>query len=82
MCKEYNVGKEEIFSSKNKHNKAKKNCIYLLKRLTGKNNKEIGKLFDIGRTAVSKCYSSFEQEMLENRSIRRSVNLQISRFKG
>ncbi|MFH1665392.1 MAG: transposase [Candidatus Omnitrophota bacterium] len=81
IIREHRIGREELLKSKNKQNQAKKNSIYLLKRLTGKTNKEIGEMFDISHTAVSKAYSSMEQEMKESRKVKRKIEGQISHFK-
>ena len=82
ICKEYEIDKENLLKSKNKQNLAKKNCIYLLKRLTSKSNKEIGAVFCLSYSSISKAYSSFESEMMKNRKTQKILNFQISHFKG
>jgi hypothetical protein len=82
ICEEYGVDKEELLKSRNKQSLAKKNCIYLLKRLTSKSNKEIGDIFGLSYTAISKAYSSFETEMLKNKKTQKVSKTQISHFKG
>lgn len=82
VSQEYKMGREEILGSKNKQNQAKKNCIYLLRRITDKTNKEIGEMFGMGHTAVSKVCSKMEQEMGCNKWIREVVENQVSHFKG
>lgn len=82
ISSEYKIKKEDLLKSKNKQNQAKKNCIYLLKRLTGSSNKEIGKTFNISYSAVSKAGSSFEEEMLKNKKTKKLIESQVSHFKG
>ena len=60
----------------------KKIIIYLLKKLTGLTNKEIGDEFGISYSAVSKTYIDVERLMLENKSLKREVTKLISHFKG
>ncbi len=79
---EYKMGREEILGSKNKQNQVKKNCIYLLRRITDKTNKEIGEMFGMGHTAVSKVCSKMEQEMESNNMVKEMVESQVSHFKG
>lgn len=82
ICKEFKIVREDLLGSKNKKNQAKKNCIYLLKRFTGKNNKEIGKIFDISHTAISKACSSLEEEISKNKTAKKRIEIQISHFRG
>ena len=82
ICRKYKIKREVLLNSKNKKNQAKKNSIYLLKRLTSKTNREIGKIFDIGSAAVSKACSSLEEEILGNKEMRKAIKTQISHFKA
>lgn len=82
VSREYKMGRKEILGSKNKQNQAKKSCIYLLRRITDKTNKEIGEMFGMGHTAVSKVCGKMEQEIESDKRIRKVMESQVSRFKG
>jgi len=82
ICKEFKIEREDLLRSKNKKDQAKKNCMYLLRRLTGKSNKEIGKVFDVSHTAISKACSSFEEGISKSKKAKKLLELQISHFKG
>ncbi|MFH1665382.1 MAG: hypothetical protein ABIA77_04465 [Candidatus Omnitrophota bacterium] len=81
MSKLHKVKKEDILSSRNKRSEAKKESIYLMKRLTGMTNKEIGDLFGIGYTSVSKVCSRMEEEMSRNKSLKKKLEQQMSHVK-
>jgi putative transposase len=77
----YGIEKEDIRNSKDKQSEAKKDSIYMMKRMTGMTNKEIGELFGIGYTSVSKVCSRMEEEMARDEEVRGRVENQMSHVK-
>jgi len=72
--------KSQLLNAKNHRLKEKKIAIYLLKRFSNITNIEIGKMFDIGSTAISKAAKSVEVLMEEDSSFRKEMDKVISRF--
>lgn len=71
---------EDIYKAKKKPLLSKKIAIYLSRRFTELNNREIGKYFDIGHSAVSKAAMDIEKIIKENKKIRKEVEEIISHF--
>ncbi len=82
ICETYMINDETLRESKNKQSLAKKNYIYLLKRLTGKTNGEIGEILGMGYSAVSKAYLWVEREMKGDKHLLKEIQTQISNFKA
>ena len=55
---------------------------YLIKKLTPLTCNEIGKIFGIGFSAVSKAALSVEKEILLNKLLDQGINSIISNFEG
>lgn len=75
-------GNQEFKRLKNRPSEEKKIAIYLVRRYTGLTNKEIGKLFDIGSTAVIKAANSIEKALAEDHVLQRDIQEMISAFSG
>jgi predicted transcriptional regulator len=56
--------------------------LYLLKRLTALTNREIGELFGISYSAVSKAFADMEELSKENQKVKKEIDVFISRFKA
>jgi REP element-mobilizing transposase RayT len=61
---------------------AKKIAVYLLKQLTALSNKEIGQMFGISYSAVSKIVKNIESLKLQDRRVNKDAEALISHFKG
>ena len=81
ISKRYKVKKEDIYHSYKKPIREKKMALYLLKRMTGMTNVEIGEAFNISYSAVSKAYSSMSKEVEYNKKIEKEIKSFISHFK-
>ena len=65
-----------------RNNTAKKTAIYLMKRYSGLNNSEIGKIFSgIHYSAVSKAASRLEAELSEDNHLSEQINKIVSNVK-
>ncbi|MBI5206336.1 MAG: transposase [Candidatus Firestonebacteria bacterium] len=82
VAKKYKKIPEEIYNRKRRPCLEKKIAIYLMKRLTNLPNKDIGKLFIISYSAVSKASSWVEKEMNENKRFNKEIGELLSHFKG
>ncbi|MCL5023460.1 MAG: hypothetical protein M1497_08875 [Nitrospirae bacterium] len=69
----FGVSEEEVRKRGRRGNEARKVCLYLLRRLTERNNEEIAKSFGIGYTAVSQAAARVKREMEKNRAFKRKV---------
>ncbi|MCK5306453.1 MAG: transposase [Candidatus Omnitrophica bacterium] len=78
----YGKNKEQLINMRSKPMKGKKISIYLIKRLTGLTNREIGRLFNMQFSAVSKAASSIEGLLREDRLLRREIEEITSNFEG
>jgi len=67
---------------KNKKSKGKKIAVYLLQRYSGLSNVEIGQIFGISFSAVSKATASIESLMAEDKGIEKEIEDLVSSFKG
>ncbi|MFC1668247.1 transposase [Chlamydiota bacterium] len=74
--------KKSLYNKCNCQREERKIAIYIAKRLTEKSNREIGAAFGISYTAVSKIAKSIEQNLVENKKLKKIINKLISRFKG
>ncbi|MEE8423883.1 MAG: transposase [Thermodesulfobacteriota bacterium] len=81
IARKYKIEKEDIYNSFKKPSKEKKIVLYLLKRITGMTNADIGKAFGISYSAVSKAYSGIARESKENKRMHREIMGLISHFK-
>ena len=78
----YKTEKNAIYFSKKKPILARKLSIYLVKRLSGLSNREVGDKFNISYSAVSKAFGNIEKLIKEDKHLRKSVEEFISHFKG
>ena len=82
MKKERGRGIAEICASRLRPMTDKRIAIYLMKELTGLNNKQIGKEFKMNSSAVSKAAVSIEKEIEENSQMRKEMHRLFSIFEG
>jgi len=82
MKNEYGKSFEELAQKRTRGVKDKKIAIYLLRRLAGLSNTEIGGLLGMNFSAVSKAALDIEHTMAKNRALQKEVNSLISKFEG
>ena len=73
IAKHFKIKKMEIFSNK-RDNIPKKVAIYTLRMRTDMKIGEIGKIFSLSYSAVSKSYGRFKKELERNKKLRRIVD--------
>ncbi|MBU4479208.1 MAG: hypothetical protein KKH34_09035 [Candidatus Omnitrophica bacterium] len=78
--KKYNRKIEQIKGLKKENRLAKKMGIYLLRRYSGLNNREIGERLGMNYSAVSKAGMSIEKEMETDKRVNREVKELLSQF--
>ncbi|MCG2711593.1 MAG: hypothetical protein L6416_04635, partial [Candidatus Omnitrophica bacterium] len=78
--KKYKTEIDEIKQRKKESGRIKKISIYVLRRLTGLTNKDIGQIFGMRYSAVSKAGMSMEKTIEEDRKLKDEVNEIISIF--
>lgn len=76
----YNNSMEDIYGAKKKPLFSKKIALYLSKRLTALTDREIGKWFGIGHSAVSKAAMDVIRLIEKNKKIKKNVEAMISHF--
>jgi putative transposase len=79
--KRYGLTAEDLKIRK-RRNKGRDEGIYLMRRLTGLTNREIGEVFGMKFSAVSKAAIGFEKEMEGKRSVRKEIEGLISIFEA
>ncbi|MEA3305532.1 MAG: transposase [Candidatus Omnitrophota bacterium] len=79
--KEYGKNVEELKVRARRSN-IRKIAIYLMKELTALTNNEIGNIFDMKYSAVSKAALGVENEMRENKELKKEVEKLISNFEA
>jgi len=72
---------EELYKARKKQLEAKKVAIYILKRNTAMTNEEIGKMFGISYSAVSKADKDVERLKEKNQKMGKEIEGIISHFK-
>ena len=83
VASHYQIDKQEIFEGF--WNPFKKITIYLLKRHTSASNPEIGALFKISYSGVTKVYNRLSSQLEDNRNLRREIaeiEVKLSAVKG
>lgn len=78
----YGKSLEEIKESKRRPMREKQVLVYLLRRMTGLTNAEIGEMLGLKFSAVSKAGIKLEDEMGSDKGLRREVEELASRFEG
>lgn len=78
----YGMTIEEIVRSNNRPMHAKHVLVYLMRRLTGLSNREIGRYVKMRPSAVSRAGISIEQQLMTNKHVRRAVNKIVSKVEG
>ena len=68
ICSHLKVSRADLLQ---KSGENKKIAIYLMKKLTGMSNKQIGHLFGLSYSAVSKVYQRFSAEAKTNKPVRK-----------
>lgn len=82
MKKEYGKSFEDLSKKRTRGVKDKKVAIYLLRRLAGLSNTEIGGLLGMNFSAVSKAALDVERTMTKDRALQKEVGSLISNFEG
>jgi len=82
MKREYGQGFAELTKKRTRGIKDKKIAIYLLRRLAGLSNAEIGGLLGMNFSAVSKSALDIERAMANSKILQKEVNSLISKFEG
>jgi REP element-mobilizing transposase RayT len=82
VAKYYQMSPEEIKTSRIRPLQAKHVLVYLLRRLTGLSNREIGCYVGMRTSAVNKAGRSIEHQLAANRQIKRVVKTTVSKFGG
>jgi putative transposase len=78
----YKTTIEEMKKSMNRPMHAKHVLVYLLRRLTGLSNREIGRYVGMRPAAVSRAGISIEQRLNENKNMKRAVNKIVLKVEG
>ncbi|MBU1043081.1 MAG: transposase [Candidatus Omnitrophica bacterium] len=76
----YKKSWKEIITSKKRPMKEKQLGIYIMRRLTGMNNKDIGKYFEMKEHAVSKVTGAVESKMEKDKNLRNEIEVIVSSF--
>jgi putative transposase len=79
--KKYGISTEDL-KIRRRRNKGRDAGIYLMRCLTGLTNREIGEVFCMKFSAVSKAAIGFEKEMEKNRGVRKEIEGLISNFEA
>ena len=82
VAKHYRKSAEESIEMRTRPATEKKIAIYLLKRLTALTNNQIGRIFGISFSAVSKAAKDMSGLIDEDADIRKTTEGLISSFKG
>ena len=81
VTQHYKKGFEEICNDKRRPMKEKKITIYLMKKFTDLTNNEIGKIFGMTYSAISKAERSIVDLIKQNKDIKKEVGRIVSTFK-
>ena len=81
VTRHYKKSLEEICKDKRRPMNEKKITIYLMKKFTDLTNKEIGKIFGMTYSAISKAERSIVDLIKQNKGIKREVGRIVSTFK-
>ncbi len=73
---------EEMVKSKKRPMNAKHILVYLLRRLTGLSNREIGRYVGLRPLAVSRAGLSIERQLEKNKNVKRVVNKIVWKVEG
>ena len=80
VSKHFGISQDEIIKSVKRPMTAKKIAIYLLQLKTGLTNSDIGKMFSMNASAVSKAARNFEKDMLGDPKLSKKVDEIVSTF--
>jgi chromosomal replication initiation ATPase DnaA len=80
VAKQYDMAVDALKTSVTRPMTAKKMVIYLLKKKTGMTNEQIGGLFAMKLSAVSKAAKNFEKDILGNKRLGDTVKKISSSF--
>ncbi len=78
----YKLKETHIKKSKSYLNRVRKVSIYLLKKYTPMQNKEIGAEFKISYSGISKVKNRLEHEIKKNEQLKKEIEYILSRVKG
>lgn len=78
----YGKSLAEIKESKVRPMKEKQILVYLLRRMTGLTNRQIGELIGLKFSAVSKAGLKIEEQIKSNKRLRQEVGVLVSSFEG
>jgi len=79
--KEYGREVEDL-RGRNRRDRVRKIAIYLMRELTGLTNRDIGTVFNMKHSAVSKAALGLEREMAEDAGLKREVARLVSNFEA
>ncbi|MFH1318335.1 MAG: hypothetical protein ABIH71_04915 [Candidatus Omnitrophota bacterium] len=80
-AKVYKVKPDILFKAVKKPLLVKKVAVYLLKRCSGLTNREIGKMFGVSYSAVSKIHKDMRIIIAKEKQVKNDVEKIISHFK-
>ena len=72
----------EDLRGRNRRDRVRKIAIYLMRELTGLTNRDIGTVFNMKHSAVSKAALGLEREMAEDAGLKREVARLVSNFEA
>ena len=82
VAHQYNISSEEFCGMKKRPGTERKITIYIIKRKTSLTNKQIGKLFGISFSAVSKAAKDITMLIEKEKAVKRVIDGIISSFKA
>lgn len=82
VAKYYKTDKDALITSVKRPMTAKKTAVYLLRRKTGLTNAEIGKIFNMNASAVSKASGNIEIEINNDRGRSKELENIVSTFEA
>jgi chromosomal replication initiation ATPase DnaA len=82
LIKERYCISEEELNKRRRGNRARNTGIYLMRRLTGLTNREIGEVFGMNFSAVSKAALSIETKIEKDKTFGKEINGLISKFEA
>jgi len=83
ICAYFKASRDDVFKNSSEYRKI---AIYMMKKLTGMTNKQIGQLFGgLSNSAVAKAYQRFSAKVRTERSLRKrleEISANLSQVKG
>ena len=82
LADKYGKSIAELCNPRNRSMVCRKTAIYIIKQLGSLTNREIGEIFQLSYSAVSKITAQVERQLQADRNLQREVDDLISHFKG